>query len=142
MSEFNAALGVLQLRHFESVRQARKRVDGLYRAALADVTGIECLPIPDGVEPNFSYFPIFVTPDFPVDRDGLYARLKAEGIYARRYFYPLLSSLPMYGDRPSAAAANLPVATVAAGQILCLPIFPDLSDTDLDRVLSVIRRAA
>ncbi len=141
MSEFNAALGVLQLRHFEAVRAARKRVDGLYRDALADVAGIDCLPIPDGVEPNFSYFPLFVTPDFPIGRDALYERLKAAGIYARRYFYPLLSSLPMYGELPSAAPGNLPVATIAAGQILCLPIFPDLSDSDLDRVLSVIRRA-
>jgi dTDP-4-amino-4,6-dideoxygalactose transaminase len=142
MSEFNAALGVVQLRHFDEVRQARRRVDGLYRQALADTAGIECLPIPDGVEPNHSYFPIFVTPDFPVSRDGLYERLKAEGVYARRYFYPLLSSLPMYGDLPSAAPANLPVATAAAEQILCLPIFPELSDSDLERVLSVVRRSA
>ncbi len=142
MNEFSAALGVLQLRHFETVRQARKRIDGLYRERLAGICGIECLPIPEGVEPNFTYFPIFVTSDFATDRDGLYERLKAEGIYARRYFYPLLSSLPMYGDRPSAAAANLPVATIAAEQILCLPIFPDLSDPDLERVLSVIRSAA
>ena len=141
MSEFNAALGVLQLRHFEAVRQARKRVDGRYREALADIAGIECLPIPDGVEPNHSYFPIFVTSDFAIDRDALYERLKAEGIYARRYFYPLLSTLPMYGGLPSAAPGNLPVATVAAGQILCLPIFPDLSDAEFERVLSVIRRA-
>ncbi|MGZ8286499.1 MAG: DegT/DnrJ/EryC1/StrS family aminotransferase [Allosphingosinicella sp.] len=141
MSEFNAALGVLQLRHFEQVRQARKRVDGLYREALAGTAGIECLPIPEGVEPNHSYFPIFVTPDFAIDRDGLYERLKAEGIYARRYFYPLLSSLPMYGGLPSAAPGHLPVATTAAEQILCLPIFPDLSDADLERVLSVIRGA-
>jgi dTDP-4-amino-4,6-dideoxygalactose transaminase len=139
MSEFNAALGVLQLRHFEQVRQGRKRVDALYREALAGRAGIECLPIPDGVEPNHSYFPIFVTPDFPVSRDGLYERLKADGIYARRYFYPLLSTLPLYGGLPSAAPDNLPVATTAAEQILCLPIFPDLSDSDLERVLRVIR---
>jgi dTDP-4-amino-4,6-dideoxygalactose transaminase len=141
MSEFNAALGVLQLSHFDRVRQARKHVDTLYREALADTAGIECLAIPEGVEPNYSYFPIFVTSDFPVSRDGLYERLKAEGVYARRYFYPLLSSLPMYGGLPSAAAANLPVATTAAEQILCLPIFPELSGSDLERVLSVIRRA-
>ncbi|MEA3009027.1 MAG: hypothetical protein QOJ91_719 [Sphingomonadales bacterium] len=142
MSEFNAALGLLQLGHFEQVRQGRKRVDGLYREALADVAGIECLPIPEGVEPNHSYFPIFVTPEFGRSRDALYESLKAQGIYARRYFYPLLSSLPMYGSLPSAAPANLPIATVAAEQILCLPIFPDLSDSDLERVVSVIRGAA
>jgi dTDP-4-amino-4,6-dideoxygalactose transaminase len=141
MSEFNAALGVLQLRHFEQVRAARKRVDGLYREALADIAGIECLPIPTGVEPNHSYFPIFVTPDFAIDRDALYGRLKAENIFPRRYFYPLLSSLPMYGGLPSAAAGNLPVATKAAEQILCLPISPELSDAELERVVSVIREA-
>ncbi|HEY0111896.1 MAG TPA: DegT/DnrJ/EryC1/StrS family aminotransferase [Allosphingosinicella sp.] len=141
MSEFNAALGVLQLRHFDHVRQARRRVDSLYREALAGSFGIECLPIPEGVEPNYSYFPIFVTPDFALSRDGLYELLKAEGIYARRYFYPLLSSLPLYDNLPSATPANLPVATEAAEQILCLPIFPELSDSDLDRVLTVIGRA-
>jgi dTDP-4-amino-4,6-dideoxygalactose transaminase len=142
MSEFNAALGVLQLRHFEEVRQARKRIDGLYREALAGMAGIECLPIPAGVEPNHSYFPIFVTADFAIDRDSLYERLKARGIYARRYFYPLLSSLPMYDGLASAAPANLPVATAAAAQILCLPISPDLGDPDVERVVSAIRDCA
>lgn len=142
MSEFNAALGVLQLRHFEQARRASRRLDGLYRDALAGMAGIECLPIPDGIEPNYSYFPIFVTADFAIDRDGLYNRLKEEGIYARRYFYPLLSSLPVYRDLPSAAAGNLPIAAAAAEQILCLPLFPDLADTDLERVVSAIRHAA
>lgn len=142
MSEFNAALGVLQLGHFERVRAARRRVDSLYREALAEVDGIECLPIPDGVEPNFSYFPVFVTGDYPLSRDGLYERLKRGNVFARRYFYPLLSSLPMYGGLPSAAPDNLPVATLAAEQILCLPIFPDMTDADLERVLSVIRDPA
>ena len=141
MSEFNAALGVVQLRHFEQARRASRRLDRLYRDALAGTPGIECLPIPNGVEPNYSYFPIFVTADFAVDRDDLYNRLKAEGIYARRYFYPLLSSLPTYCGLSSAAAGNLPVATAAAEQILCLPIFPDLADADLERAVSVIRQA-
>jgi dTDP-4-amino-4,6-dideoxygalactose transaminase len=141
MSEFNAALGVLQLEHFERVRMARRRVDSRYREALAGIRGIRCMPIPPDVEPNHSYFPIFVEPDFPISRDGLYDRLKAGRIYARRYFYPLLSTLPMYRALPSAAAERLPVATRAAGEILCLPIFPGLKDTDLERIVAVIRSA-
>ena len=69
----------------------------------------------------------------------LYERLKAEQIYSRRYFYPLLSTLPMYRELPSAAAVNLPVATRAAHQILCLPIFPGLDPADQDRIVDVIR---
>ncbi len=139
MSEFNAALGLVQLRHFDEVRAARRAVDGRYRAALADVEGIEILALPEGVEPNFSYFPILVREPYPLSRDALYERLKAERIYSRRYFYPLLSTLPMYGDLPSAAPANLPVATRAAAQILCLPIYPELEPADQARIVDVIR---
>jgi dTDP-4-amino-4,6-dideoxygalactose transaminase len=143
MSEFNAALGLLQLDHFEHVRAERARVDRRYRELLADVDGIDCLAIPEDVEPNHSYFPVLVRPSFRVDRDALYEELKREGIYSRRYFYPLLSSLPLYAEAASAAPANLPVATEAAAQILCLPIYPDLSDEEQARILAVVagRRA-
>jgi dTDP-4-amino-4,6-dideoxygalactose transaminase len=65
--------------------------------------------------------------------------MKAANVYARRYFYPLLASLGMYRDLPSADAGNLPVAVRAAQQILCLPIYPDLSETDQDRIVELIR---
>ena len=71
----------------------------------------------------------------------LFALRKSGNIYARRYFYPLLSTLPMYRDVPSAAPERLPVATRAAEEILCLPIFPDLGDGDLERIVAVIRGA-
>ena len=139
MSEFNAALGLLQLDHFEHVRRERSRVDSLYRFLLEDVEGIDVFPVPADVEPNFSYFPVLVRPSFRTTRDGLYEELKSQNIYPRRYFYPLLSSLPMYSDRPSAAPVNLPRAGEAAAQILCLPIYPDLEEPDQRRVMDVIR---
>jgi len=142
MSELNAALGLLQLNHFEQVRRERARVDALYRAELADIEGIEPLAIPAGVESNHSYFPLLVGPAFPLSRDGLYDRLKAQGIFSRRYFFPLLSGLPMYRDRPSADPANLPVANDAAARILCLPIYPDLSDAQVARIVAAVRSAA
>ena len=138
MSEFNAALGLLQLDHFERVRAARARVDSLYRASLSGVQGIECLPVPADVEPNYSYFPILVQPGFRTSRDGLYDELKAQQIHSRRYFYPLLSTLPMYRGLRSADPVHLPVATRAAEEILCLPIYPDLPEADQNRILSVI----
>jgi dTDP-4-amino-4,6-dideoxygalactose transaminase len=141
MSEFNAALGLLQLRRFEAARAARKHVDAAYREALQCVRGIELLPILQGVEPNFSYVPILVGEDYPLSRDGLYEALKGQGIFARRYFYPLLSSLAMYRDVPSADPANLPVATRAAAQILCLPIYEGLDEADQARVTSFIGNA-
>lgn len=142
MSEFNAALGVLQLKHFEHVRSERRRVDSRYRDRLDRIAGLECLSIPNGVEPNYSYFPVLVRPEFRRTRDELYNDLKTKGIYSRRYFYPLLSALPMYSDAPSAHLANLPIASQAANQILCLPIYPELSEPDQNRILEAIASSA
>jgi dTDP-4-amino-4,6-dideoxygalactose transaminase len=141
MSEFNAALGLVQLKHFEQVRDARAEIDRRYRAALADMPGIEPLPLPDNCEPNYSYFPVLVTDDFPLSRDDLYEALKAQQIFSRRYFYPLLSNLPMYRDLPSSDPVNLPVANRAARQILCLPTYHDLSNADQTRVIEAIASA-
>ena len=141
MSEFNAALGLLQLDHFDEVLRARRAVDGIYRELLSGIEGLDVLAIPEGVEPNFSYFPILVREGFPVTRDGLYDRLKAHGVLARRYFYPLLSSLPMYRKMPSANPEQLTVATQAAQQILCLPIYPGLTLEQQEMIVRLVRSA-
>jgi dTDP-4-amino-4,6-dideoxygalactose transaminase len=138
MSEFNAALGLLQFEKFEQVRSARARVDGHYRDRLASIVGIDCLAIPQEVVPNFSYFPIRVRPSFRTNRDGLYEELRMQNIHSRRYFYPLLSRLPMYSHLPSASPDRMPVATRAAEEILCLPIYPDLREADQDRIIKAI----
>jgi dTDP-4-amino-4,6-dideoxygalactose transaminase len=139
MSEFNAALGLLQLRHFQQVVQSRKEVDQRYRDALSSVPGIRPLPLAEETEPNHSYFPILVTEEYPLTRDELYEWLKSNNVFSRRYFYPLLSNLPTYRDLPSAAATNLPVANRAAEQILCLPIYSELSEADQERVIGLVR---
>jgi dTDP-4-amino-4,6-dideoxygalactose transaminase len=124
------------------VRAARRQVDEKYRAKLKSVEGVSCSPIPADVTPNYSYFPILVQPSFPISRDALYDRLKQAGIFARRYFYPLLTSFPMYSELPSSNARNLPVAREMAKRVLCLPIYPDLSEIDQNRVVDCIASVA
>lgn len=138
MSEINAAFGLLQLQHMPRILQRRSEIDARYRSQLQSVPGIRCLPRADHTVANYSYFPILVQPEYPLRRDDLYQKLKNHGIYSRRYFYPLISEFPMYRGLPSAAPANLPVATRAAAQVLCLPIYPNLSDSDADRVAHLI----
>jgi dTDP-4-amino-4,6-dideoxygalactose transaminase len=138
MNEFCAALGLLQLRHFEIALRERARVAERYRNALDGVRGIRVVDVPAAGRKNHSYFPILVGEEYPLSRDALYWKLRHQGIYARRYFYPLISNFPMYRALPSAAPDQLPVATRVAEQILCLPIYPDLSDADIDRVVSLI----
>lgn len=138
MSEFNAALGLLQLQRIDQALARRKAIDQRYRAGLRNVAGIRCLQASNEFVSNYAYFPILVQPDHPLSRDDLYRRFQAERIYARRYFYPLISDFPMYRGLVSAAHANLPVARQTAEQVLCLPIYPDLTLEQVDRVVDLL----
>lgn len=64
--------------------------------------------------------------------------MKENGVHPRRYFYPLISDFPMYRGLPSAGREKLPVASRAAEQILCLPIYPDLALEDVERIAGLI----
>ncbi len=139
MNEVQAAFGLLQLRYLRDGWIKRQAVDRRYRSALADVRGL-LLPREDAdVVSNYSYFPILVGPDYPLTRDQLYDRMRAANVMARRYFFPLVSDMPMYRGLPSAAPGNLPVATQAAQRVLCLPIHADLLPEDQNRVISLVR---
>lgn len=138
MSEFNAALGMLQLKHIDAAIARRQQIDAWYRGRLENIDGISCLGDAGEKVRNHAYFPILISPDYSLSRDALYQKLKDHQIFARRYFYPLISEFPMYRGLPSASPGNLPTATRAAQQVLCLPIYPALGDTELERVLSCI----
>jgi len=138
MSEFNAALGLLQLKYNDQALARRKEIDVAYRKRLERVRGIRCLNDAGEKIANYSYFPIFVGADYPISRDDLYQKLKAKSIHTRRYFYPLISDFPMYRGLPSARSENLPVATAAAREILCLPIYPDLEMSVVEEITQFI----
>jgi dTDP-4-amino-4,6-dideoxygalactose transaminase len=138
MSEFNAALGLLQLQYIDPAIERRKAIDSAYRAGLSGVDGIRCLDDAGEKRANYAYFPIMVEPGYPVSRDDLYQNLKNVGIHPRRYFYPLISNFPMYRGLMSAHAGNLPVAGLAAEQVLCLPIYPDLDLSHVDAIVDFI----
>lgn len=138
MNEFSAALGLVQMAHVEAAIEARGKLDAQYRDLLKDVRGIHCIEWPADTAPNYAYFPILVGPEYPLSRDALYEKLKANNIFSRRYFYPLISQLSMYRDLDSAKAEQLPVATKAASQALCLPIYPELSSEQVAFIANLI----
>ena len=139
MNEICAAFGLLQLKHVDRYIARRQEIDQLYRKELDGIQGVRCLPDSGLVQPNYSYFPMLIGPDYPMSRDALYQCLKENNINARRYFYPLISNFPMYRGMHSAEPRNLPVANLAASQVLCLPIYPDLATGDLLEIAAIIR---
>ena len=138
MSEFNAALGMLQLKYIDQAMARRKQIDSIYRDRLSGIRGIKCLSDAGEKVANYSYFPILVGVDYPISRDDLYQKFKGMGINPRRYFYPLISEFPMYRGYPSAHSENLSAATMAAQQVLCLPIYPDLEMSVVEEIAGFI----
>ena len=142
MNEFQASLGLHQLKYFHEVVKKRKTIALLYREQFKDIDGVIVLPENPEVYTNYSYFPIFVDKKlFGKSRDDIYSLLRKNNIYSRRYFYPLISKFPMYRGIPSSSAKNLPVAERIGNEVLCLPIYPDLNHTDVLRITEIIKNS-
>ncbi len=139
MNEFQAALGLLQLKYFEEVRQKRKQVVNYYKELLNPIEGITFLEEINNVENNYSYFPILIArKKFGKSRDKVYNYLKENHIFTRRYFYPLISNFPAYRNLPSADKYNLLVANKIAEEVLCLPIYDALEKQQVDYIFKII----
>lgn len=141
MNEMSAALGLLQLKSVDSALARRREIDEAYRSLLKDVAGIRCLSHAGEKVANHAYFPILVEDRYPVSRDALYHKLRDHNIYARRYFYPLISDFPMYRGMASARRDNLPVAADLAERVLCLPIYPALDTSKVEKIAKLIANA-
>ena len=141
MDEMRSAYGLLNLRQVDAAIEARHQVAIKYREALRHVEGITFWDDLPGIRHNYSYFPIFVdAKKYGMTRDELYFKMKEQGIWGRRYFYPLISDFTTYRGLPSATKENLPVATKMANEVICLPMHHALSDVDIEDVLNCIMK--
>lgn len=137
VDEVRSAYGLLNLKQVDQAIANRQKVANKYREALRNVSGIRFFDDMPGVRHNYSYFPVFINADeFGMTRDELYFKMKADNVLGRRYFYPLISTFSTYRGLPSAAPENLPVATRLANEVICLPMHHELSEEDINRVLS------
>jgi len=143
MNEFQAAMGLLQLKYIDTLIQKRKMISEYYKQGLHHIKGLHFLDEPDNVQYNYSYFPIFINHNlFGFSRDQVYEKLKEKNIWGRRYFYPLISEFPTYRGLPSSQKENLKVAHQASESVICLPLFPDLTQKEMRRVVRAVREMA
>ncbi len=137
MSEFQAAMGICNLRHIDEEIAKRKKVAERYWRNLDAVNGIKlCKPGQD-VEHNYSYFPV-VFDGYKLTRDEISDHLSERGIFARKYFYPLTNDVECYRDMPTAGAEKTPIAAHLANCVLTLPMYADLSLEDVDKICEIV----
>jgi len=140
MNELQAAYGILQLKYVDSYIVKRREIADFYRDRLKRTEGIRFLEDIPGVDHSYSYFPILVDSEkYGKTRDELYNDMKLYNVFGRRYFYPLISQFPSYRGLTSAKRENLPIAEEVARKVICLPIFPQLVETEMDTICSIIK---
>lgn len=137
MNEFQAAMGICNLRHIDAELALRKKVFERYTENLVEVKGISILRFDAKVQQNYAYYPILIDSDiYGETRDALCLRFGKAGIFARKYFYPLVSENKAFGKD---MAENTPLAMDYSRRILCLPMYSALSLSDVDEICNTIK---
>ncbi len=142
MDEIRSAYGLLNLKQVDAAIAARQKVAVAYREALRNVDGISFWDDMPGVRHNYSYFPIFVDAEkYGMTRDELYMKMKDQGVWGRRYFYPLISEFSTYRGLESSRPENLPNAHMMADTVICLPMHHALNEEDVERIVDCIKNS-
>jgi dTDP-4-amino-4,6-dideoxygalactose transaminase len=135
MNEFQAAMGICNLRHVDKEIEKRKVLEERYVERLSRIKGIKLCKSQTGVKKNYSYFPV-VFDGYKLNRDEIFEKLKAQNIFARKYFYPLTNGYECYKDRFD--SEKTPVAKYLGYRVLTLPLYADLNCDDIDRICDII----
>lgn len=137
MNEFQACMGICNLRHVDGEISKRGQAVKRYRERLFGTSGIILCPEQENVTTNYAYFPA-VFDGYKYTRDELFDKLKANDIIARKYFYPLTNGFECYKELKTAGEEKTPVAKRIAENILTLPLYADLTVEDVDRICDII----
>lgn len=137
MNEFQAAMGICNLRHLNEEISKRKKIVERYRVRLGGIEGIKLCREQAEVNSNYAYFPV-VFDGYKYTRNEIFEKLASQGIGARKYFYPLTNSFECYRNYPTAGAEKTPIAQHIALRVLTLPLYSDLSIEDVDKICDLI----
>ncbi len=135
MNEFQAAMGICNLRHVDEEIEKRKKVVERYRERLSDIKGIKLNEEKENVKSNYAYFPVLFD-GYKANRDEIYEELKKNNIFARKYFYPLTNEAQCYKNKFN--VEKTPTAKYVSERILTLPLYADLELSDVDRICDII----
>lgn len=136
MNEFQAAMGLCNLRHVDEEIKKREVIVKRYIGNLNGIKGIKLIKPQPGVKYNYSYFAV-VFDGYKLTRDEVCNVLQKNNIFSRKYFYPLTNSFECYKDRFN--VLYTPIAKYIAERVLTLPLYADLSLEEVDRICEIIK---
>ncbi len=137
MNEFQAAMGICNLKTIKQEIQKRKKVYEHYKKRLQNTKGIKFCKKQKNVKYNYSYLPVMFD-NYKYTRDEIFEKLKSQNIMARKYFYPLTNDFECYRNLSTIKKYKTPVAKYISERILTLPLYADLSIKDVDRICNII----
>lgn len=139
MNEFQAAMGLCNLKHLAEEIGKRKKVVERYIYHLKNIEGIKILNPQEDVESNYAYFPIVIDEKvFGSTRNEVFSFLKENNIYSRKYFYPLTNSFDCFHNKFD--ISNTPISVYISKRVLTLPLYADLSIEDVDTICNYIKK--
>ncbi|MEK5079750.1 DegT/DnrJ/EryC1/StrS family aminotransferase [Solibacillus sp. FSL W7-1436] len=136
MNEFQAAMGLCNLRHVDEEIAKRKHVVEQYKKELSGIEGIQLSPEQEGLQSNYAYFPVMFN-GYKYSRDEIIKRLAEHDIFARKYFYPLTNEFACYEGKFD--LGSTPVAAYIGNRVLTLPLYADLNLEDVNRICTIIK---
>lgn len=138
MNEFQASIGLLLLDMVNDEIIKRKYLSKIYFDNLNRIDGIN-LPIKKrNVKYNYQYFPILIDGMvFKKSRDNVYEELKQFNVFPRKYFYPLGVNFQFERNRKN--QFSIPIANKISNQILCLPLYGGLKQSDVEKICDIIK---
>ena len=138
MNEFQAAMGLCNLRHVNNEIVKREKVYGLYVDRLKDIEGVRMLELQKDVKHNYSYLPIIIDEnEFGLTRNEVFDLLAQNNIYSRKYFYPITNSYNCFHGQFK--VEETPIALHVSKRVLTLPMYADLTEEQIDIICSTIR---
>lgn len=137
MNEFQAAMGICNLRHLDEEIGRRAAAEEAYREMLSGVPGIRLVEPQKNVKPNHAYFPV-IFDGYRKNRDQVFEQLKEHDVIARKYFYPITNSFACYSSYPTAGKEKTPVASYLGDRVLTLPLYADLSPEEARMICRII----
>ena len=135
MNEFQAAMGLCNLPLLNQEINLRKAIAHKYVEELSRIKGIKVPNYKSNIGYNYSYFPILINHP-TISRDEVFDYLKENGVNAKKYFYPLVTDYACYKGKYD---DNLPVSRMISEQVLCLPLYGELNDEELECIINEIK---